>query len=243
MVQDIIHIFRKEFASYFRTRMAYPLMLIYAVLSMVAAFFSGYYFQLPNHNLFAFFYFQPEVFALLIPALTMKLWADERRFGTLELLLSQPVSYSALVIGKFAAAWIFCLLLLVLTIPLWLTTAAWVPLDNLNIVSSYGACFLAAGALCAVGCTVSSFSSNPVTAYIMALALILLLKIADYDVVFRFLGISGELFIRISQALNFDANYAGIISGQLTAGNLTYFVSLTVLSLWLNVVSLSYKRS
>ena len=243
MMINVFNIFCKEFGSYFRSGMAYFMLMIYAVLSMVAAFFGGYYFQLSNYNLFSFFYFQPEVFTLLIPALTMKLWADERRFGTLELLLSQPLGYTELVAGKFLAAWGFCLLMLLASVPLWITTAQYMTLDNQNILFGYFSCLLAAGALCAIGCTVSSFSANPVTAYIAALAVCLLLKVVNFDFILKSAAAGSDLFIRISHSLNFDSHFASMISGQINAGSIAYFIILTLLGLWLNVVSIGYKRS
>lgn len=243
MAHDIFCIFLKEFNSYFRTRLAYFIMAIYVVLSMVTTFYTGYYFQLVNDNLYSFFYFQPEIYTLLIPALTMKLWADERRYGTLELLLSQPASHTSMVLGKFFAAWAFCVLMISLSLPLWASTAQITSLDNLNIIYSYAACLLTAGALCAVGCVVSSFNSNPISAYLLSLGACMLLKLSNFDYFIKKAQVSNELLIRMSQSLNFDRHFINIISGQISWSDGIYYLSVIVFALWLNVASIEYKRS
>lgn len=243
MFQGTLSIFGKEFSSYFRTRMAYFILLVYTVLSMATAFYSSRFFDLVNHNLQSFFFYQPEIFTILIPALTMRLWADERRAGTLELLLSQPLSYTAMVLGKFLAAWAFCALMLAFTLPLWFSAAEFVPLDNHNILASYVACLFVAGALCAVGSAVSAFNSNPVTAYLMSLAVILIIKLVNFDAVLQMAQIPPELSVRIARSLNFDNHYFNIISGQLTWSNAVYFITLMLGALWINIAAVEYKRS
>lgn len=235
-------IFKKEFKSYFRSKLGYFILSVYLVLSMSLTFFGGNYFQIQNTGLFSFFYQQPEIFVLLIPALTMKIWADERRSGTMELLLTQPVSYYDIVIGKFLAAWLFCLLMLVATFPLWITTAFLINVDNLNISFNYLGCFLTAGALCAVSCLVSSFNSNPVSAYLFSIFVCALLKISNFDDIIGLVNLPNELMIRVSQSLNFDFQYQHIILGQISWNSLVYFGGIIVFSLWLNVAAVEYKK-
>ena len=242
MFYDISIILKKEFASYFRTKLAYFIMSFYAVLSVITAFYSGYYFDINNISIFSLFYFQPEIFIILAPALTMKLWADERRFGTLELILSQPLSYTSLVVGKFLSAWLFCGLLLLLTMPLWLTTSFFMQTDNLNIMNNYFSCFLVSGALCSIGCVVSSFNTNPIVAYIMSVFVVWFLKLSNLDYVIKYANISNELVIRISNSLSFDKHFENMISGELSLNNIIYFLTIMIFSLWLNVVSIDYKR-
>lgn len=243
MFQDIYTIFSKEFASYFRTRLAYFILLVYALVSFSSAFYGAGFFELPNSSLFSFFYFQPEIFIILIPALTMKLWADEYRYGTAELLLSQPIGYLSMVLGKFFAAWVFCLLMLVVSLPLWLSAAQIIDLDNLNIASSYLACILVSAALCAIGAMVSAFNTSPVAAYLLSLAAIMFIKLVNFDTLFKSAGIRGDFWLRISRSLSFDNHYNNLISGQLFTSDLVYFLSLTIFALWLNTAAVSYKRS
>lgn len=243
MFQGTLTVLGKEFGSYFKTRLGYFILFIYAVVAMASTFYGGSYFQLAERSLYSFFSFQPEIFILLVPALTMKLWADERRYGTLELILSQPVGYPALVLGKFLAAWLLCGLMLAMSFPLWMTTGLLSGLDNLNVLYNYLGCWLIAGAVCAIGCVVSSFNSNPIAAYLLTVFCCWIVKLANFDYLIRKLNVSNELFIRISQSLNFDRHFENLILGQLTWSGLTYYITLILAALWLNVVSIEYKRS
>ena len=212
MLYQAYVIFSKEFGGYFRSRLAYFLIGAYAFISMFAAFYMGAFFDLNNMELYSFFYFQGDVFALLVPALTMRLWAEERRSGTMELLLTQPVSYTAVALGKFLSAWVFCLLLLLATVPFLLCPAAIYPLDYLNILSSYLACFFIAGIFCSVGCCVSAFNKSPVIAYMI-------------------------------QSLNFSNHFQDLSGGQIGWDNIVYYLSMIILPLWLNVITVEYKKS
>ena len=115
MFYQLRAVMQKEFAGYFRTPTAYIIIAVYLVLSMFATFYSAYFFAYDNSGLISFFTYQPEIFVVLMPAATMRLWADERRSGTIEFLLTQPVDYTAVVLGKFMAAAAFGLLMLALT--------------------------------------------------------------------------------------------------------------------------------
>ena len=107
MFYQLRAVMQKEFAGYFRTPTAYIIIAVYLVLSMFATFYSAYFFAYDNSGLISFFTYQPEIFVVLMPAATMRLWADERRSGTIEFLLTQPVDYTAVVLGKFMAAAVF----------------------------------------------------------------------------------------------------------------------------------------
>ena len=162
MFQAFIQILRKEFFSFFKTGLAYFVIGGYLLLSMLTTFYLGAFFNVDNSRLFSFFYFQSDIFTLLIPALTMRLWAEENKSGTAEFLLTQPLSYGSIILGKFCAAWIFCGLLLVLSMLFWGYISSFYPLDNLNIFSAYLGCLLVSGAICAIGCAVSAFCKSPI---------------------------------------------------------------------------------
>lgn len=242
MIKIIYLIFAKEFASYFRTNLAYFVLAIYALASLVSTFYTGFYFDINNSSLFSFFYFQPEAFIMLVPLLTMKLWADERRSGTVELILTQPISYAGVVYGKFLAAWAFCLLMLALSLPLWAYTTDLTAVDNVNILANYVACILLSGAFCAVGCAISSFNTNPIVAYIMSVFIFWAIKAVNFDFIIKAANISSELLIRISQSLNMTYHYETIIGGQMALSDVAYFIILTFFALWLNIVSIEYKK-
>lgn len=243
MLHSVSVIFQKEFTGYFRSRLAYFIIGAYAFLSMLATFYLGAFFDLNNSELFSFFYFQADIFSLLVPALTMRLWADERRSGTMELLLAQPISYSSIVVGKFLSAWVFCWLLLLTSFPFWYNISQEFPLDNLNILSSYLACFLVTGILCALGCAVSAFNKSPVIAYIMTLFICWIVMVGNFDFIIQSLDISNIYLIRMVHSLNFMKHYQDLITGQVGLDNIIYSLSLIFLPLWLNVITVEYKKN
>ena len=155
MLNDSYTILKKEFGSYFRTPTAYIIIGVYLVISMFSTFYSAYFFMNNNSGLGSFFSYQPEILVILIPALTMKLWADERRSGTLEFILTQPISYNAIILGKFGAAVLFGILLLALTGPFVIYVSFLTELDWQNIVSGYLATILTIMVLTSIGCLIS----------------------------------------------------------------------------------------
>lgn len=244
MNRQFASVFFKEFKSYFRTHTAYFIMSVYMILSMIGTFYSGYFFFLNNSDLVSFFSFQPQILTILIPAVTMRLWADERKSGTLEYILTQPIDYTILVLGKYCAAVSFCLLLLAFTFPLWIYTNLLTSVDNINVFSGYVGCFLTAATFCAFGCTISAFSGNAVIAYLISV----LVSWGFMETNFNFiisavskishLSMSGE-----GQSLNYVVHFQSFISGQIGIDNIIYFISTIVLTLWLNVFVIEYKRS
>ena len=227
MFYQLRAVMQKEFAGYFRTPTAYIIIAVYLVLSMFATFYSAYFFAYDNSGLISFFTYQPEIFVVLMPAATMRLWADERRSGTIEFLLTQPVDYTAVVLGKFMAAAAFGLLMLALTLPFALYASTLVDLDMLNVLSAYLATVLAIALLTAAGCLVSVFNTNAVLAYL-------------FSVFVGWLLVS--LSNRLSRSLNFYRNYQDMMLGQPGFDNLAYFLLLTILILWLNVAAIDYKK-
>lgn len=244
MFKPFFSIFTKEFMSYFKTSTAYVILAIYVILSMAATYFVGYFFMLNNSNLTSFFSFQPEILALMIPAITMRSWADERRSGTIEYILTQPLNYATIVLAKFLASWAFGLLMLALTLPFWAYSNSIITLDNLNVLSAYLVCILIIGTFSALGCMVSAFNTNPVIAYIISI----FVSWGVTNLNLNFLinpasSLSNEIYVRVIRSLNFIKHYQDFISGQVGLENIIYFVSIILLALWLNVVTIEYKKS
>ncbi len=243
MLTDSLTILKKEFGSYFRTPTAYIIIGVYLVISMFSTFYSAYFFMNNNTNLISFFSYQPEVLTILIPALTMKLWSDERRSGTIEFILTQPISYNSIILGKFSAAVLFGLLLLVLTSPFIIYVSFLIKLDWINIASGYIGALLTIVVLTAIGCLISSFNNNAVLAYLFSVFSCWLLTSLNYDfILLPLFNLSENITYRLSQSLNFYHNYQDFIQGEPGLDNLTYFLSLTVLILWLNRLAIDYKK-
>lgn len=232
-------ILKKEFAGYFRTPTAFIIIGIYLILSMVSTFYSASFFNYDNSGLVSFFSYQPEIFVILMPAVTMRLWADEYRLGTVEFLLAKPITYKAAVLGKFGAACVFGWLMLMLTLPFVLNVSSLVSIDVKNVVSAYGATALVITLLSSVGCLISAFNSNAVLAYLFSVFLGWLITIFDFNFMVSSLE---SLSPSLTNALNFYPNYQDMIMGQPGIDNIVYFLSLTLLILWLNIVAVDYKK-
>ncbi len=243
MLTHTLTIFKKEFNGYFRNRLGWFIMTIYILLVIPSVFYATDFLSRSEETLPQFFQIQNNVLLLLIPAVTMKLWTDERRQNTLELLLSQPVSLTAMVSGKFLAAWSLCGLLLASVSPLWLLTARQTAVDNAGVLINFGACWLMAGALCSVCAAVSALTSHAVTSFVVSLLVCFLLNGVNLDVFLQKIHISNEVLIRSSQVFNFERHFQNIIAGQLTFANVFYYLSFIALALWFNIAAVAYKRS
>ena len=138
-------IFRRELASYFATPVAVVFTIVFLVLAMALTFYLGDFFVRDQADLQSFFYYHPWLFLFLIPAISMRIWSEDRRLGTFELLLTLPISTFAVVLGKFLAAWIFIGLVLTLTFPIWITVNYLGSPDNGVIMASYIGSFLMGG--------------------------------------------------------------------------------------------------
>ncbi|WP_254453554.1 ABC transporter permease [Siccirubricoccus sp. G192] len=178
---------RRELAAYFATPVAYVFIVIFLVLSGALTFTLGNFFARGQADLIPFFSFVPWLFLFLVPALTMRLWAEERRLGTIELLLTLPLPQWQAVLGKFLAAWAFCGIALALTFPLWITVNVLGEPDNGVILSGYIGCLLVAGAYLAVGAAVSALTRNQVVAFVLAVAICFVFTAAGSPVVGEFL--------------------------------------------------------
>ena len=243
MFKNTLTILNKEFMSYFRTPTAYIIIAVYLVLSMFATFYSSNFFINNNVGLISFFTYQPEILIILIPALTMKLWSDERRAGTIEFILTQPLSYSSIILGKFLAAFTFGGFLLILTIPFDLYVSTLTSLDSAMIISAYFGTILSIMFLTAVGCMISSFNTNSVLAYLFSVFTGWILVSINFDIILSpWMDISESISVKLTQSLNFYHHYQDMIMGEPGLDNLVYFFSISFLSLWINRIAIDYKK-
>src|SRR5215213_5272266 len=159
---------RRELAGYFATPVATVFIVVFLALAGVLTFSLGNFFARGQADLVAFFSFLPWLLLLFVPALTMRLWAEERRLGTIELLFTLPIAPWQAGLGKVLAAWAFCAIALALTFPLWITVNVLGSPDNGVIVSGYFGSLLVAGAFLAMGSAVSALTRNQVIAFVLA---------------------------------------------------------------------------
>src|SRR5262249_22459269 len=164
-MRNILTIFRRELASYFATPLAYVFIVIFLVMAGVLTFFLGNFFERGQADLQSFFTFHPWLYLVLIPALSMRLWAEERKSGTIELFLTLPIRTTEAVLGKFLAAWCFAGIALALTFPFWITVNFLGRADNGVILASYLGSWLMARAMLAVRACISPMPHNPTTAF------------------------------------------------------------------------------
>ena len=185
-MKNISIILKREFNSYFSTPIAYVFIVIFLILSGSLTFYMGNFFQREQADLIPFFSFHPWLYLFLVPAVTMKLWAEERKTGTIELILTLPIKTSEVVIGKFLAAWLFITFSLILTFPIWLTVNYLGSPDNGVIFSGYIGSLLMAGGFIAIGSCISSTTQNQVIAFILSVVICFLFLLSGTSLVLDF---------------------------------------------------------
>lgn len=223
----LLPVFRREFSGYFTTPVALVFIVIFLFLSGIFTFQIGHFFEAGQADLAGFFSFHPWLYLFLIPAVSMRLWAEERKAGTIELLLTLPISLSAAVLGKFLAAWAFAGLALALTFPVWLTVNYLGQPDNGVIVTSYLGSLLMAGAFLAIGSCISASTKSQVIAFIISVVICLLFMLAGLKDVQSF--VSGWLPLSAVQVIgnfSFLSRFESISKGVLDVRDLVFFVSI-----------------
>jgi ABC-2 type transport system permease protein len=222
----------RELASYFATPLAYVFILIFLVLSGVFTFYMGNFYEREQADLGPFFNFHPWLYLFLVPAIAMRLWSEERKSGSIELLLTLPITRFEAVMGKFLAAWLFAGLALALTFPLWLTVNYLGEPDNGVIVASYIGSWLMAGSFLAVGSCMSAVSKSQVIAFILTAAVCLVFVLAGFPMVLNvFKDWLPLLLVDTVASLSFMTHFGAITKGVLGLNDLLYFVS--VIGVWL----------
>ena len=233
----------RELAGYFATPVAYVFIVIFLILSGALTFTLGNFFARGQADLIPFFSFVPWLFLFLVPALTMRLWAEERRLGTIELLLTLPLAQWQAVLGKFLAAWAFCAIALALTFPLWITVNLLGDPDNGVILSGYVGCLLVAGAYLAVGAAVSALTKNQVIAFVLAVALCFVFAASASPIVTEFLSTRLPVLAEISRAVSVADRFNGFARGVVALRDLVFFASFIGFFLFLNAVVLDHRKA
>lgn len=236
-------IFRRELTGYFVTPVAYVFLVIFLALMGALTFYFGGFYERGQADLGPFFGLHPWLYAFLVPALAMRLWAEERDTGTIELLLTLPVTTAQAVIGKFLAAWAFVLFALVLTAPMWWTVNYLGEPDNGVILAAYiGSAFMAGGFL-AIGSFVSALTRSQVVAFVIGFVLCFLFLMAGYPLVLdAFRGWAPQGVVDAISAMSFQAHFESIRRGVLELRDLIYFIGLIVFFLFANVTVIEMKK-
>ena len=237
-------IMKREFDSYFSTHLAYVFILIFLVLSGVFTFYLGNFYERGQADLLPFFNFHPWLYLFLVPALSMRLWAEELKSGSIELLLTLPVTIVDAVVGKFLAAWIFAGISLMMTFPLGLTVNYLGDPDNGVIFTSYIGSWLMAGSFLAIGSCMSALSKSQVIAFILCGVVCLLFVLAGYPLVLNSIKTWVPLVVVDSVAsLSFLNHFNSISRGIISLRDVLYFCSVQVVWLAATVVVINARQS
>jgi ABC-2 type transport system permease protein len=233
----------RELRGYFATPVATVFIVIFLVLQGALTFNLGQFFDRGIADLNPFFTFIPWVLLLLIPAITMRLWAEERRLGTIELLLTLPVTQGQAVIGKFLAAWAFCAIALLLTFPFVIAVNILGRPDNGVIAAGYVGCLLVAGAFLSVGSAMSAATRNQVIAFVLAVAVCFLFAVASNGIVNDFLSSRAPGVADFTRHLAILDRFTDFTRGIITVSDLIYFASFIGFFLFLNTVLVDQRKA
>ncbi len=235
---------RREFAAYFATPLAAVFLTIFVAATGAFAFYIGSFFDRGQADLYSFFAYHPWLYLLLVPAVAMRLWAEERKTGTIELLMTLPISPAEAIIGKFAAAWAFIGLALVLTFPMWITVNVLGDPDNGVILASYLGSFLMAGAFLAIGSFVSALTKNQVIAFIIAATLCFLFVMSGLELVQNTLRAWTPGFVAEAiSSMSFLTHYERITRGVIDLPSVVFFVSMIAFALFANAIAVEQKKA
>ena len=242
-MRNIATIFRREFAAYFSTPLAYVFIVIFLAMSGAFTFFIGYFFDRGQADLATFFTFHPWLYLIFVPAVAMRLWAEERKSGTIELLMTLPVSTTQAVLGKFLAAWAFVAVALVLTFPMWITVNYLGNPDNGVVAIGYLASLVMAGAFLAIGSCVSALTRNQVIAFILAVVVGFVFLTSGLEVVIAFFrGWAPPVVMDTVTGMSFLTHFNSILNGVVDVRDGVFFGSFILLCLFINVVLVNTRK-
>lgn len=222
-MQQFMALFKKEIGGYFKSYFAYLIFFIYLFVSIGCAFYFGAYLAMHDTSVYALFYLQPVILAILIPALTMRLWSDEYKSGTAEFLFTQPLTNALPVLAKFFASGLFACISSLFLLPFIIYTSVWLKIDWCSVFCCYMGLWLYIGLFCALGCFISSLSKYTIISYLLTVfisALWLLFPLTKlYDI------------------------YNNFLFAEVGFSDFVYFILFMTMLVWLNVLVLNYRRS
>lgn len=243
-VHSTLNIMRRELTGYFATPVAYVFLVIFLVMTGIFTFYLGNFYERGIADLDPFFRFHPWLYLFLVPAISMRLWAEERRSGTMELLFTLPLTTVDAVLGKFLAAWLFIGLALLLTTPMWITVNYLGSPDNGVILAGYLGSWLMAGGFLAIGSCMSATTRNQVVAFILSVVVCFMFLLSGLPMVMNlFEGWAPQIILDGIAGLSFFKHFADISKGVIDLRDLVYFA--LVIGFWLlaNVLILNMKKA
>jgi len=243
-VTAVINVMRRELNGYFATPVAYVFLIIFLVMTGIFTFYLGNFYERGYADLDPFFRFHPWLYLFLVPAISMRLWAEERRLGTIELLFTLPLTTTQAVLGKFFAAWSFIGLALLLTLPMWVTVNYLGDPDNGVILAAYIGSWLMAGGFLAIGSCMSALTRNQVVAFILSVVVCFLFLLSGLPMVMNvFNGWAPQSVLDGVASMSFLKHFADISKGVIDLRDLVYFVVMIGFWLLANVLILDMKKA
>jgi len=236
---QVLPLFKRELLAYFRSPVAYVFLVVFSLASIGLAFFVGGFFKAGLASMESYFTFYPWLFLFLIPAAGMRLWSEEKRTGTVELLFTLPITTLEAVVGKFLAAWAFLTLAILLSVPLAGTVAYLGSPDWGIIVSTYIGATLMAGAYLGVCSLTSALTKNQVISFVISVVACLVILFLGWSVFSEVLGsVFPVWFVDLLSNFSFITHFDAFTKGIIDPKDVIFFLSLIGFTLFLNVVAL-----
>jgi ABC-2 type transport system permease protein len=240
----LLAVFERELQGYFATPLAYVFIVVFLFATSLFTFYVGGFFEAGRAELDAFFAFHPWLYLFLIPAVSMRLWAEERKTGTLEILMTLPIPVWATVLGKYLAAWAFAGIALALTFPVWITVNLLGDPDNGIILASYVGSFLMAGAYLAIGAAISAMTQNQVVAFVVSVVVCFLFMVSGLTLVLDFVAAWAPQFLTETVAsFSFLNHFEAIRKGVIDLRDAAYFLTLIAFWLFVNLTLVNARRA
>lgn len=239
MCNNILPVIRKELKSYFNSPIAYIVVVTFVLFSSLWLFFLQQFFAANMASLRILFSIFPMIFIIIMPALTMRSWAEERKLGTMELLMTLPYREDTLVLAKFLAALALLLLMMLLTVPIPLLLSRFGSFDWGEVCAQYLGALLIGAAGISVGLFVSSLASNQISAFILTLFVLLIMTlVSQVNRIFPVTPWAAGVF----SYLSLDSHYAAFQRGLIDSRDLAYYLIVICTFLYLNVQSLIFRK-
>ena len=240
----LFSIYKREFTSYFVTPVAYVFIVIFLFMTGIFTFYLGGFYESNQADLEPFFRFHPWLYLFLIPAISMRLWSEERKSGTIELLMTLPVSITDAVVGKYLAAWSFTAVALLLTFPMWITVNYLGEPDNAVILASYIGSLIMAGGFLAISSCISAFTKSQVIAFVISVVICFMFILSGFPMVLDlFQGWAPQAILDAIASFSFLTHFTSIKRGVIDIRDIIYFSALIAFWLYVNVVVIEAKKA
>jgi ABC-2 type transport system permease protein len=239
---NILIIAKRELSTFFSTPIAYISLISYIVLSNIFMFYIGSFFQKGQADLSSFFVFQPWIFLLFISSITMRMWSEEKKSGTIELLTTLPFLDIEIVLGKFAGAVSFVVFAIFLTFPLWISVNILGDPDNMIIMASYLGNILTAILFVSIGLCVSSLTKNQIVAFISSIMIFFIYLFSGTNVILDFFNQSFPMLASAISTMSVLSHFDTFLQGLVEIKSILYFIFGTTFWIYINYYIIKYKR-